>query len=880
MICCFRSIRWPVIIICLFFCVSQYNCLNVALHAQVFPEDSFKIVGSVITTDGIKEAFVGRHYLENITVFYPSHYEEYFDTSWDVLLIEGWFPSISEFLHLNRNHFPRIIIIFICLDPAFPGLEELILYDFDGIITNSEQLVGFFRKHGIPSYYAMLAANPRLMKPNTDKIKTYPIIFVGAGGHMLEAKPSLHYMLSNAKPYGLRIYGAGWEDVKDFQDHWQGPLPRYDLGSVYAQSSIVLSSIMKAQEDYGMINNRVFEAMSCGSVLLTEHSDVLDKEFGNSILSYTIHSKDITHKIESILHNQSFAWELSLRARNMIVSYHTWQHRILEIENFLGNILHYPQYSKPPSFSVQRKVMKVLWIVSSEVQMTIDYIAVVHRSLRQFLISHHHAEILEISSRDWLNQVSIMKNNRAEKTFLHEYETIVLICIPFDELDLSMISLPFPILVNNSIQRRLAFYLGINHDFYRNCLNIYGAVNCHETTRYDAIFFRFLEEEQWLRSHYQFHVHPNRIQHIYGISSNIYLSSFSGFPAPFAKQYVLFVCSFEFRFLCTISARQYVLEATQQQFQMTELKAYLLLHGRKLKDWIDAKIVVDVHDLDSISHLEDGYLFEPSIISIIANAMKVYFFLPASGNLLGSIDSTSTMYATIEGQSNVGKNILSLNTVQYPLYFFVVSALTNRSIHISDANQFYLSLASNNVRNWDSLYLEDALKNGFDRLFGLPPARSTVMFRPLSLQLNYTAGNFDPIIDDVNHSRILNNKVLFKVVSNLSTSFALLYVYYPDFQVGRDGLLCINRKNYSSNYQLCLLRSMNYILIVDNSSDSASEQQFSFKLSFRGTVFGDAIIEQFGIIPVQSPNPLPSKKLNSKKIRDSISSNAIIFYYP
>jgi hypothetical protein len=33
----------------------------------------------------------------------------------------------------------------------------------------------------------MLAANLHLMKPYPDKIKTYPIIFIGAGGHVLEA---------------------------------------------------------------------------------------------------------------------------------------------------------------------------------------------------------------------------------------------------------------------------------------------------------------------------------------------------------------------------------------------------------------------------------------------------------------------------------------------------------------------------------------------------------------------------------------------------------------------------------------------------------------------------------------------------------------------
>ena len=172
--------------------------LHVALHAQVAPASGF-VVGSVMTTMGLRAALLRLPAVASVEVFFPFDYgtesgraATMFDRQWDLVTIEGWFPSINSFIHeirrisepswghaaavaawgdddegdkrnnnydahgnlvdeageaaslrslrlsselaqsegFLRRHGP--VVLFWCLDPSFPGLQQLALMDVDG----------------------------------------------------------------------------------------------------------------------------------------------------------------------------------------------------------------------------------------------------------------------------------------------------------------------------------------------------------------------------------------------------------------------------------------------------------------------------------------------------------------------------------------------------------------------------------------------------------------------------------------------------------------------------------------------------------------------------------------------------------------------------
>ena len=100
--------------------------LRIGLHAQVSPSSGI-IVGSELTTSGLKRALLRHSSVANATTFYaPVDYEDLPSRPpFDLFIIEGWFESIAVFIHEARRHSPRASVLFWALDPAFPSLDEL-----------------------------------------------------------------------------------------------------------------------------------------------------------------------------------------------------------------------------------------------------------------------------------------------------------------------------------------------------------------------------------------------------------------------------------------------------------------------------------------------------------------------------------------------------------------------------------------------------------------------------------------------------------------------------------------------------------------------------------------------------------------------------------
>ena len=88
-----------------------------------------------------------------------------------------------------------------------------------------------------------------------------------------------------------------------------------------------------------MINNRIFEALSCGNVVISDYSDILNETFGE-VLQFVHQPEDIDIVLQQLmdpLHAQDFQ-RLRDRGRELIISRHTWNHRVLEILDLFSSL--------------------------------------------------------------------------------------------------------------------------------------------------------------------------------------------------------------------------------------------------------------------------------------------------------------------------------------------------------------------------------------------------------------------------------------------------------------------------------------------------------------------------------------------------------------
>jgi hypothetical protein len=172
------------------------SALTIALHAQVNPASGV-IVGSIITTSGLKRAFQKRGRDVNVVhMINPSDYNVYFNVVYDLVIIEGWFLSIDNFIAVTRATNPQVIILFYCLDPSFPDIGTITRLDVDGYLSNSRHLVQEVLSKVAPAIYLPLAADMDSMAPvQTPAGRDLPVVYIGAGGGMVKAKPMLYKTL-------------------------------------------------------------------------------------------------------------------------------------------------------------------------------------------------------------------------------------------------------------------------------------------------------------------------------------------------------------------------------------------------------------------------------------------------------------------------------------------------------------------------------------------------------------------------------------------------------------------------------------------------------------------------------------------------------------
>ena len=201
---------------------------------------------------------------------------------------------------------------------------------------------------------------------------------------MLEYKPALLEMVHSAIPFGLTLYGMGWDEMDEatIQAANRGVLPRYEIAQAYSSAVVVLASTIEAQRVEGMINNRIFEAMACGALVLSDHSEALEEISEDTILFYR-DGKDVAKWLQWTQDNPEEALKMGERSRQLILSKHSWAHRAVQVMGLVADI--------ESRKTVERRCCDrpncptMLWVVADRLKTHIDYSSVI--------VSHVYAGI-------------------------------------------------------------------------------------------------------------------------------------------------------------------------------------------------------------------------------------------------------------------------------------------------------------------------------------------------------------------------------------------------------------------------------------------------------------------------------------------------------
>jgi glycosyltransferase involved in cell wall biosynthesis len=318
---------------------------RVALHAQARYSEHGWVAGSEITTSGLKNAFEKHKMVERVVVFAPFSYNDLIQSGpWDFVLIEGYSGSVPQFIKRLRDaararseDHPPIVAHF-CLD-TYPSIDLISRLDVDMFFTNSHSM----RKrleYFAPSYFLELAADPDFMHPLLEKHPLYKKHNVVYLGHNSATKKNLYPMLLEAIPFGLAIYGHNWDSPstpRELKKCSHGILPVADMSALYSSSKVVIGTTEDKQKKLGMINNRVFEVLACGTPFISDSFPALENKFGDILLYYN-EPGDVQKWLTILLGNESIREKLGNAGRALILASENWAVRSQQMfDRFLSH---------------------------------------------------------------------------------------------------------------------------------------------------------------------------------------------------------------------------------------------------------------------------------------------------------------------------------------------------------------------------------------------------------------------------------------------------------------------------------------------------------------------------------------------------------------
>jgi O-antigen biosynthesis protein len=250
----------------------------------------------------------------------------------DVLISEGVPNHLIR--PLVRQKARRIVYWW--LSQVFYDETQIAEAGFDGIATNSRAAAQRLHQRGVRVRVVDLAASPQLASAcPRDEYRTR-VTYVGNYPH--KRQEQLDALLLPAVPFGLDIWGRGW-DRSTFRDRYRGVLPLLDIGPLYRSADAVLAITEDRQRNIGMVNNRIFEAIASGAVVISEHHPFLaEHELGRFVHFST--GPDMVQDVLERLPADPSLRELAAEGQRCVLANHTYRQRAEEFVRFFEQLEH------------------------------------------------------------------------------------------------------------------------------------------------------------------------------------------------------------------------------------------------------------------------------------------------------------------------------------------------------------------------------------------------------------------------------------------------------------------------------------------------------------------------------------------------------------
>lgn len=263
----------------------------------------------------------------------------------NVIFSFGWWQGNIDLIQYRDiiENSKAIHIYWTIDDPVYFDLLSLPFLEFTTFIFTSDgDILEKYKSRGVDAEFLPLACDPNYHR----KVVTLPkdnIVLLANNYNDLNEIPLPYRIIGitnilapliNGR-YNIKVYGLWWQspnrlfqlDVK----FYGGNIPPNQIENIYSSAKIALGLISIGSSS-NMLSMRIFEALGCGILYLTQYSPAIENFFENKKhLLWSKSPEETTEIVDYYLANPSERIKIALEGQQFVYNNHTYRQRVEKI---------------------------------------------------------------------------------------------------------------------------------------------------------------------------------------------------------------------------------------------------------------------------------------------------------------------------------------------------------------------------------------------------------------------------------------------------------------------------------------------------------------------------------------------------------------------
>lgn len=236
-------------------------------------------------------------------------------------------------------------------------ISAIQLSKYDYIFCASKNTEDLVRQlvPGIKTEVLYQCTDHKVFFPDDTVSRDIDVLFVGNSRRIY--RNSVKYAVKSN--IDLHVWGTKWEEFIPKNNIKGQSVASEEVANLYRRAKIVLNDHWSDQNEFGLVNNRIFDAFACGAAILTDENPGLSDIFGDLYIPTFCDQESFLNNINRLLLNVDFRNSVVKSAQEFSLNECTFNARAKVIHNSIKFLINsYVDYKSEYLYSFRANFQK------------------------------------------------------------------------------------------------------------------------------------------------------------------------------------------------------------------------------------------------------------------------------------------------------------------------------------------------------------------------------------------------------------------------------------------------------------------------------------------------------------------------------------------